>query len=91
MGEKKSIWLRWRLFAHKHNNRLLYAMMGLMFSAQMIMVYKHLKGERVVLTKEELFEKGPVVIKMEEYLKAAARWPILKTKRKDPFKENEDQ
>ena len=48
MGEKKSIWLRWRLFAHKHNNRLLYAMMGLMFSAQMIMVYKHLKGERVV-------------------------------------------
>ena len=48
MAEKKSIWLRWRLFAHKHNNRLLYAMMGLMFSAQMIMVYKHLKGERVV-------------------------------------------
>lgn len=30
----------------------------------------------VAVTKEELFEKGPVVIKMEEYLKAAARWPV---------------
>lgn len=66
-------------------------MMGLMFSAQMILIYKHLKGERVHLTEEELFEKGPVVIKMEEYLKAAASWPFIRHKRKDPFKEDEDQ
>ena len=47
MTRKKSLWLRWRLFANKHNNRLLYGMMGLMFSAQLILIYKHLKGERV--------------------------------------------
>lgn len=76
MTRKKSLWLRWRLFANKHNNRLLYGMMGLMFSAQLILIYKHLKGERVHLTEEELFEKGPVVIKMEEYLKTAASWPV---------------
>ena len=44
-------------------------------------VFKINKMERVdkisvAVTKEELFEKGPVVIKMEEYLKAAARWPV---------------
>ena len=41
----------------KRNNRLLYAMMGLMFSAQMIMVYKHLKGKRVVCEYTLLFIK----------------------------------
>jgi len=66
-------------------------MMGLMFSAQLILIYKHFKGERVQLTQEELFEKGPVVVKMEEYLKTVARWHILKPKKKDPFKEDEDQ
>lgn len=91
MARKKSLWLRWRLFANKHNNRLLYGMMGLMFSAQLILIYKHLKGERVHLTEEELFEKGPVVIKMEEYLKTAASWPFIRRKRKDPFREDDDQ
>lgn len=66
-------------------------MMGLMFSAQMILVYKHFKGDRVQLTQEELFEKGPVVMKLEEYLKSVVRWHLIGTKKKDPFKEDEDQ
>ena len=30
----------------------------------------------ISVTEEELFEKGPVVVKMEEYLKTAASWPV---------------
>lgn len=42
-------------------------------------------------TKEELYKKGPIVTKLEEYIRAAAQSPFLTKRRKDPFKEDEDQ
>ncbi|KAL9954150.1 hypothetical protein ACROYT_G041651 [Oculina patagonica] len=84
-------WLRWRHFADRYNNYLLYSMMTMMTCVQGYIVYKHWKGERIQPTEEELYKKGPIIIKMEEYLRAIAQSSFLTKKRKDPFKEDEDQ
>lgn len=84
-------WMRWRVFADKYNTYLLCSVMGAMTCAQIYLQYKNWKGERVTPTKEELYKKGPIVIKLEEYLRAIAQSPFLTKRTKDPFKEDEDQ
>ncbi|KAJ7365263.1 hypothetical protein OS493_005360 [Desmophyllum pertusum] len=66
-------------------------MMGMMTCVQGYLVYKHWKGERVKPTYEEIYTKGPVIMKMEEYLITILSSSFFTRKRKDPFKEDEDQ
>ena len=40
-------WWRWRLFADKYNNHLLYSMIAMMSCVQAVLVYKWYKGERI--------------------------------------------
>ena len=40
-------WWRWRLFADKYNNHLLYSMIAMMSCVQAALVYKWYNGERI--------------------------------------------